>query len=251
MRDDPELQAIVDQYGPADEDDLNEEETPQLMPWEKPFYDPGTAAWRERVRAQLAAEVGDPDDPDDEPAPKPSRPSKQDLRRAAEQELIQQSSREIYRKLASALHPDREPDPEERDRKTALMQKANAAYEKNDLLALLELQLQIAQIDQAGVNALSDERIGQLNTVMQQQVNAVMREVFEIEDMLRREWDLWHSRRLTPQVALRKIQEEFEQMRTMVANSERDAAAFHDIKQLKAWLKTYRIPAPREDDWDY
>ncbi|WP_449371513.1 J domain-containing protein, partial [Thiomonas sp.] len=39
------------------------------------------------------------------------------------------SLRAIYRKLASALHPDREPDPAERARKTALLQRANTAHQ--------------------------------------------------------------------------------------------------------------------------
>ena len=49
-----------------------------------------------------------------------------------------QSVRDVYRKLVSALHPDREADGAERERKTALMQRANQAYERNDLLELLD-----------------------------------------------------------------------------------------------------------------
>ncbi len=48
--------------------------------------------------------------------------------------------RGLFRQLASALHPDRETDPFARDRKTALMGEANAAYARKDLLALLQLQ---------------------------------------------------------------------------------------------------------------
>jgi len=48
--------------------------------------------------------------------------------------------RTVFRQLASALHPDREPDAQERERKTALMSEVNAAYDKNDL-AQLEAQL--------------------------------------------------------------------------------------------------------------
>lgn len=44
------------------------------------------------------------------------------------------SIRELYRKLASALHLDRESDLQERKWKTALMQRANHAYSKNNLL---------------------------------------------------------------------------------------------------------------------
>ncbi|MEP6875770.1 MAG: J domain-containing protein, partial [Burkholderiales bacterium] len=56
---------------------------------------------------------------------------------------VSQSLREVYRKLASALHPDRETDAEARVRKTALMQRVNQAYAANDLLSLLGLQLEI------------------------------------------------------------------------------------------------------------
>lgn len=67
--------------------------------------------------------------------------------------------RDIFRKLASALHPDRETDPAEHGRKTALMQRANVAYAANDLLGLLELQLEVDQIDQTGLDNLGDDRI--------------------------------------------------------------------------------------------
>jgi hypothetical protein len=53
-------------------------------------------------------------------------------------------------------HPDREPDPHERERKTALMQRANHAYGKNDLLKLLELQLELEHIDQPAYTTLDD-----------------------------------------------------------------------------------------------
>ena len=55
--------------------------------------------------------------------------------------------RTIYRQLASALHPDREPDEQERLRKTGWMSEVNAAYEKNDLTTLLRLQMQVTQVN--------------------------------------------------------------------------------------------------------
>ncbi|MDP5008369.1 MAG: molecular chaperone DnaJ [Glaciimonas sp.] len=72
---------------------------------------------------------------------------------------ISQSIREIFRKLASALHPDKEQDDTERKRKTALMQRVNIAYGNNDLLTLLELQLECEQIDAAMLGALSEDRL--------------------------------------------------------------------------------------------
>jgi hypothetical protein len=83
------------------------------------------------------------------PRKKTAKQLARDAQREAEEKQMSQSIREVYRKLASALHPDREPDPVERQRKTELMQRANEAYEKGNLLQLLELQLQLEHIDQA------------------------------------------------------------------------------------------------------
>ncbi|MGA1288974.1 MAG: J domain-containing protein [Rubrivivax sp.] len=62
---------------------------------------------------------------------------------AAQAVAFTQSVREVYRKLASALHPDRIPEGAERDAMTALMQQANEAYEAQDLLKLLDLQARL------------------------------------------------------------------------------------------------------------
>jgi curved DNA-binding protein CbpA len=64
-------------------------------------------------------------------------------RKATEALQFTQSVREVYRKLASALHPDRVPEGPEREAMTALMQQANQAYEGKDLLKLLDLQARL------------------------------------------------------------------------------------------------------------
>ena len=78
--------------------------------------------------------------------------------------------REIYRKLASALHPDRETDERQREAKTALMQRVNQADEAQDLLALLELQLQIEQIDESHIANAGEQRLKHYNKVLSQQL---------------------------------------------------------------------------------
>ncbi|KAF1014457.1 MAG: hypothetical protein VB140_02670 [Burkholderia sp.] len=61
---------------------------------------------------------------------KSSRQQADEVRTQEAQAQIGFSIREVYRKLASALHPDREIDPNERERKTQLMQRVNEAYQK-------------------------------------------------------------------------------------------------------------------------
>jgi curved DNA-binding protein CbpA len=72
-----------------------------------------------------------------------SRTTAQAQRQAAEALQFTQSVREVYRRLASALHPDRVPEGPEREARTRLMQQANQAYEAKDLLKLLDLQARL------------------------------------------------------------------------------------------------------------
>ena len=174
---------------------------------------------------------------------------KRALQKEAEVALMKQSVREIYRKLASALHPDRETDPAERTRKTALMQRVNVAYQNDDLLSLLELQLEIEQIDQAAIDGLSDERIAQFNAVLRAQVQELEGDNLRLETAVAMEWELPLYRRLTPQAALRCLRDEAAQMRVRVAEAAREVEAMHDIKNLKAWLKDYRAREIDDDDW--
>jgi hypothetical protein len=97
---------------------------------------------------------------------------------------VKQSLRELMRKLASALHPDREPEPKERERKTELMKRVNEAYERNDLLTLLSLQLEIEQIQTDDIAKFSDERIKQYIRVLEDQLRTLRDEQADIRQSI-------------------------------------------------------------------
>lgn len=104
-----------------------------------------------------------------EPEPPHSRAAKARARDEKALKDASQSVRNVYRRLARELHPDREPDAAQRERKTALVARANQAYEANDLLTLLTLQLDLEQIDGAGIAALPDQRLRHYNRVLKEQ----------------------------------------------------------------------------------
>jgi curved DNA-binding protein CbpA len=90
-----------------------------------------------------------------------------------ETEEAHHAVREVYRKLASQLHPDREKDDDERRQKTAMMQRANAAYEKGDLLTLLNLQLECAQLDADALSELPEKRLERYNRALEEQARTL------------------------------------------------------------------------------
>ena len=108
------------------------------------------------------------------------RPSAAEKRAEEDRLRVSQTVREVFRKLAAALHPDRTPaeagEAERRQRNEA-MARANAAYEAGDLLALLTLQLQIEQIDAAKVAQVAATQLRHFNKVLAEQLAELETEV--------------------------------------------------------------------------
>lgn len=155
----------------------------------------------------------------------------------AETQRISQSIRDIYRKLASALHPDREADPLERERKTVLMQRANQAYEKGNLLQLLELQIELEHIDQAAINGLGEERLSQYNKVIKEQLGELDAEIARVEGEFRMRFGVVPHRRVTPASLLRDLAGEIVSVQLKIRQMQEDLAVFQNIQATKAWLK--------------
>lgn len=210
-------------------------------------------AMRAKMAQQMDEQHGMEEEQEQEPSA-PARPAKVSAREArhqAEEAKLKQSVREIFRKLASALHPDRETDPTERVRKTGLMQRANVAYAANDLLGLLELQLAVEQIDQAGLDGLSDDRIKQYNKILTGQVNDVKAELDAMEYGITMEmgWDFYQRPTLKHMTA--SLHADIVRARAHVAHIDADLDTLGDSKKLKTWVKNYRIDqaAPDIDDF--
>ncbi len=173
----------------------------------------------------------------------------------AEAQCISQSIREVYRKLASALHPDKEQDALERDRKTALMQRVNIAYTNKDLLQLLELQLEIEQIDQAAVNTIAEDKLKHYNKILTEQSNELRMEVLAVSDLFRIRFNLLPEVSASPKAAMHNLGNNIENIKNDISNLEGDLRLFQDIKNLKEYLKHYKIPPKiRFDDesfWEF
>jgi hypothetical protein len=165
-----------------------------------------------------------------------------DAAQAAEAKDISDAIREVYRKLASALHPDREPDPVERERKNQLMQKANQAYASRNLLQLLELQLELEHIDPAALAQLSEARLKRYNGILKDQLAELDMELMHVENQFiaRFQIDANPFQSLNSQLVLHQLDIAVKQKRYAVADMERDLAAFDDINAVKAFLRSLK-----------
>lgn len=176
---------------------------------------------------------------------KRKKSAKQLAKEAREQEeetKISKSIQAVYRQLVAALHPDRESDPVERERKTELMQKITVAYGKRDLLQLLELQLSIEQIDQRTISTIADDRLKYYNTILQNQLGELRQEVMQVEQTVREMIGLAPHEPLSPKRLFVLLNEDVRALRSQINRIQHDLRLFDDVKQFKSWLKGYRIP---------
>jgi hypothetical protein len=163
-----------------------------------------------------------------------------EARRQAEEQRLRQSIREVYRKLASALHPDRETDSQERERKTALMQRANQAYAKNNLLQLLELQLELEHIDQSALDNIGEDRLKYYNKILKEQLVELEQELLRVEGAFKAQFGVPPFADVSPHTIMRDLAAEIVAVRRIIHDIKKDLLAFADFKTFKAWLKTLR-----------
>ena len=165
-------------------------------------------------------------------------------RRSKEVQQASQSVRDVYRRLASALHPDREGDPELRARKTAWMQQANQAHADGNLLALLELQLQAEQVNTRGPAAADERRLGHYIAVLQEQLAELQTETRRIEAEFRADASLPPGAGLQPRKAQRVASAEVQRLRDELMLLQRQIRLLQDVDAAKDWLRALR-KAPR------
>ncbi|MCW7541888.1 J domain-containing protein [Aquabacterium sp. A7-Y] len=173
-------------------------------------------------------------------------------RREDEARQATQSVREVFRKLASALHPDRETDLRQREAKTALMQEVNQAYAKNDLLALLELQLRIEQIDAGHLAAADPQRVRHYNKVLAEQLDEIRTEIAHAEMRFCMDFGVEPGRSLNPLKLGELLEREARHWRAALVLATQDLDLLDDPAASKRWLKAIRRDfRERDRDLDF
>ncbi len=145
--------------------------------------------------------------------------------------------RTVFRQLASALHPDREPDEQERLRKTALMSEVNAAYEKNDLSTLLRLQMQVTKVNPQNSARMADAQLIAMASLLKEQVTALEDDLDTLQSRLSRELCVpvrAEADEASMTQALQRIQAD---QRHSADSLEADLRRIQNDAELKRWLK--------------
>jgi hypothetical protein len=153
--------------------------------------------------------------------------------------------RALFRRLASVLHPDREVDEAERERKTQLMGEANAAYARKDLVALMQLQ-QTAALQGADASSnWADDKLATMTLLLKAQVADLERERAGRQDALCHEFQLPHGLGATPKNMQRVIMEQVEELEMALALMQQDLRQVQEDAGFKRWVKQQHAAAER------
>ncbi len=163
-----------------------------------------------------------------------------EAKHADEERSAHKAVQGVYRSLAKALHPDREQDPVAQKRKAELMTEVNVAYEANDLLRLLELELELEGVDVTQVDVLAEERVRHYTRVLDEQAKQLAIELEELESPFRMEMGRALSSKLTPASVIAMIRADGELVREHIGALTSDLASFEDHSEIKRWLKSER-----------
>jgi hypothetical protein len=171
-------------------------------------------------------------------AARQAKRKKSPKQKQAEQEELDAHSalRTIYRKLASALHPDRETDPAERTRKHQLMVRVNAANDSKDLLALLRLQMEVDQINPASVAAMADDKLRGFNRMLKSQLKDLQAQYQGVLAQVQMAFNEGYGN-VSQKNLDSGLRFQTQRLQDMVASLQLDVVDVQDDKLLKRWAK--------------
>ncbi len=165
----------------------------------------------------------------------------QEEKRKEEEKKISQSVREVYMDLVKAFHPDREPDEAEKIRKTAILQRVTAAYEDNDLLALLQLQLELERIDGTHLDNLADDKLRYFNKSLKSQVAELEEELWELEAQLAQMANLSPFDYFNPFQLEAKFEKSIKAIKKELKGLREELESLREPEVLRVWLRHVQV----------
>lgn len=202
---------------------------------------------QQRAHEKLRARI-DQQAQEEAAQPRPRRQSAAQRKQEAQAQAATQSVREVFRKLASALHPDRAEDAADHARRTGLMQRVNQAYAAQDLLALFALQLEIEQVDPEHLSRASTERVRHYNRVLAAQLEDLKDEIEARHEAFGMDYGLEPWRRINPRQLGPLIEEDVRGMRLALVRVGQEIRALQQPATAKRWVKEMRHQHKIDDE---
>jgi hypothetical protein len=103
--------------------------------------------------------------------PKSDKQIEKEARKKAAETAVSKTTKQIYMDLVRNFHPDTEQDETKRLWKTQIMQQITVAYNDDDYIKLLELQMTLLEDRDNAVEKFNDKELKYFNDALKQQVD--------------------------------------------------------------------------------
>lgn len=212
-------------------------------------YEEMEAAAAEAFGADLDDEdLNQPEEPEEprEGEPKERKKSKGQLeaesKREAAQKAVKKTTRQIYLDLVKHCHPDREQDELKRAEKTEWMKRITAAYDVDDHLRLLEMQMTLLAERENAFADFNDLELRYFNESLQQQFSTLEDELMMSHPLHtgNRFGRLFHPNR---NIMLRELEAEQSSLKHRTQAVARHAELIRSEQGFRRYIVDYPLPS--------
>ncbi len=159
----------------------------------------------------------------------------------------QSALKNIYRQLARQLHPDRADNDTQRVLNHDLMSEANTAYDRQDLLALLKLQLKAQQIDASALSTVAEDKLKSWVVLLRAQAKELDLERFELEMQMSQEFRIPRNKDITVDQLDNSLNVSMQDYEQGIALMRSDLEMVKNDADLKRWAKANSKDLERHD----
>jgi hypothetical protein len=166
-------------------------------------------------------------------------------KRKAAESAVNKTAKQIYLDLIRHFHPDKEQDEQKRLEKTEIMKQITGAYEADDHLKLLELQMTLlAERDNVFAN-FNESQLKYFNDVLRRQVQELEMELQMVSPEMNGNIYamLYHP---MPIIMRQQIERHIRDQKKYVKMVENTLDIIRTAKGFKQYVKDYQI---EEDDY--
>lgn len=165
-------------------------------------------------------------------------------------DTLNKTTKQIYRDLVQHFHPDREQDEQKREQKNEIMQQITAAYEADDFLKLLELQITLLEDRENAFGKFDDTQLKYFNNVLKGQVEQLE---FD-EQMVNPHYNGHPFGYVAPpipnkEIAMSLIMKHIKEQQIDYERGQKTLKNIETMEGLKSYIKNYEI-SPEEDSFD-
>lgn len=170
--------------------------------------------------------------------------------REAQLSKTTKSVRSVYMELVKTFHPDRETDEAEKQRRTETMQRITSAYQENNLMQLLKLQMELQQIDHTGLENLNKNQLGYYNKILRQQIEELDQQKVVLQRQIAAVCGLPYQHANSLVTVIARFNANINELKSEIKNIKKVYKHWLVPSQLKAYLKPFQIPDQEIEDDD-